>query len=102
MLFGAAMTAMPARAAVDPLRQRLRLTVAGGLASAATCVSFADPAEGGPNGGVLRLRGVPSCGKVDRALLYWSILSDVVPADTLSPRLGGMPIVPEAIGEVFE
>lgn len=79
-----------------PFRQ---VTLPGGVASAATCIQFAEPADGGPNGGVLQLDGLPPGAEVQEAWLYWTVLSAGSPVPPGSPELDGTPLTPIPIGE---
>jgi len=95
-------TTAPTRAEENPLLPFRQLTLPGGIASAATCVSFADPADGGPTGGTLNLDGLPPGAEVQEAWLYWTVLSDASPVPSGIPLLDGAPLVVVPIGELAE
>src|SRR5436190_7129013 len=71
----------------------------GGMAVAATCVTYAPASEGGPTGGTLRLAGVPPGAGIRRAVLYWSIMSNVTPVITGAPSFEGVPLAYANLGE---
>ncbi len=95
-----ALAAGPLRAEQNPLQPFRQLTLPGGVASAATCVNFAAPADGGPTGGLLELDTLPPGAAVQGAWLYWTVLAHSTPVPPGSPELDGMPLVPTALGEL--
>jgi hypothetical protein len=92
--------ASPSRAAENPLQPFRQLNLPGGVASTATCINHADPADGGPTGGLLVLDTLPPGAAVQEAFLYWTVLSRVTPVPTGSPELDGMPLTPVPLGEL--
>jgi hypothetical protein len=103
LLLAHAAAADPARPkSIDPLTLFYQARVQGGLAVAATCVNFNDPADGGPNGGSLDLAGMPPGAEVQAAFLYWSVLSMASPVPAGSPTLDGTPLTIVRLGEIMD
>lgn len=90
------------RAADNPLQLFRQLSLPGGIASAATCINFAAPDDGGPTGGRLELDGLPPGAAVQEAFLYWTVLAYSTPVPSGTPALDGTPLVPVPLGELPE
>jgi len=100
LLLVRAAAADPARPkSVDPLAPFYQARVQGGLAVAATCINFNDPAAGGPNGGTLELAGMPPGAVVQAAFLYWSVIATTSPVPSGSPTLDGNALPLVGLGE---
>ena len=85
---------------VDPFDLRLQTTVRGGLAVGATCLNYQEPAEGGPNGGLITIDSLPAGATVLHAWLYWTVLHSGSEVPMGTPTFDGVPIPFDRLGVV--